>query len=860
MGPGISSSAVLKTAREYRQKYPGSVLLVRVGDFYELYFEQADSVGGELLGLQVVDKKFRSGTVRFTGFPARSLLRYVELLVGRHGLSVALCEQFQDDPLSRTFARRVTRVITPGTLIEDQCVGDTRVHNYVMAVARADGDALGLAWLDVATGDFMTGVSHAVSLSADVARIRPREILADAACAAVRRALDAAHVAGTRPRVTGVAAASFVGPEPALLACAELSGGEKAAACAVLNYVAATQLGLLPPLQPPTRYCAEGHMRISAATAAALELVQPASALAAPRGSSAPAPAPAPHTLLAEIDRTRTSAGARLLAKRLTAPSTERAIIERRLDLVAFFNQTTRVRDRIYDRLPNIGDVERAVNKLSLNCGGPLDLLEIARTLAEVARIKSILAEHFDSPAPVTREPAAGGGWLARRKAASRHCTLDPEALHLVRAKERALQPLEPLVRDIELKIRPDADRDLRVFGFLRADCCPEITLLHRQLRAKDLEREKLQLKWQIHYKCGTLRLDTTPALGHFIEVSKRDSEKLMEDADFRMIQSLKSKVRFVNARWTNLLSEIEILRSAIRAEEIRVFDDLKNSALEASAAIRTNSKVLADFDVAISMSLIACDRQYTRPRLAADPSTDSHLIVHGRHPVVESQLLAASRQYVSNDCEFASPDARVLLLTGPNMGGKSTFLRQTALISILAQMGSFVPATDAHLHIFDAIYSRIGAHDNVALDQSTFMVEMSETADILRHATDRSLVILDEIGRGTATAEGISIAYATLRYLHDRTRCMAIFATHYHELVPHVVPALTAVRPLQTKVFEDGLGGFAFLHKVGPGICQKSHALYVAQIAGIPKEVLAAARHFAATQLNTTRSLCPTE
>ncbi|KAJ2818385.1 MutS protein 1, partial [Coemansia sp. 'formosensis'] len=538
-----------------------------------------------------------------------------------------------------------------------------------------------------------------------------------------------------------------------------------------------------------------------------------------------------------------------------------------RLDLVEFFNYNTRVRDQIYERLDNIGDVERAVNKLSLNCGGPHDLLDIARTLGEVSKIKSILRAHLDSgkdgswedrlsdPAVADGSAALGGRSARRRSSALRR--LCPTALDIVRRKESALLALEPLVRDIDSKIRKDAERDVRVFGFLRPDCSDRITSLHRQLVAKDLERKQLQLHWQMQFKCPSLRLDTIPALGHFIEVSKRDSERLSDSAEFRMIQSLKSKVRFENNRWTYLLSEIEMLKSTIQAEEMRVFEELRDSALEVSASIRTNSKVLADLDVAISMSLLASARQYMRPRFVSTSESldgtgsDMHIIVNGRHPVVESQLLASNRQYVGNDCTFSDTDSRVLLLTGPNMGGKSTFLRQTALISILAQVGSFVPADDAQLRIFDAIYSRIGARDNLALDQSTFMVEMSETADILKHATANSLVILDEIGRGTSTVDGISVAYATLRYLHDRTRCKAIFATHYHELVPHVVPELSAIQPLQTAIYEDGQGGFAFLHKVKPGICSKSHALYVAQIAGIPKEVLETARDFVASRLS---------
>ncbi|KAJ1936029.1 MutS protein 1 [Linderina pennispora] len=311
------------------------------------------------------------------------------------------------------------------------------------------------------------------------------------------------------------------------------------------------------------------------------------------------------------------------------------------------------------------------------------------------------------------------------------------------------------------------------------------------------------------------------------------------------MIQTLKSKVRFENPEWTYLLSEIEMVHSLIRAEELRVFEELRDSVLEVSSTIRTNSRVLAELDVAISMAVLAARHQFSRPQFVTDRD-DTHSIIGGRHPIVEAQLISANRQFVANDCKFNANSSQVLLLTGPNMGGKSTYLRQVALISILAQIGSFVPANEAQLHVVDAIYSRIGAHDNLALDQSTFMVEMSETADILRHATSRSLVILDEIGRGTSTTDGVSIAYATLKYLHGKVRCKTLFATHYHELVPHVVPSLAGVQPLHTAIYEDGEGGFAFLHKVKPGICERSHGLYVAQIAGMPDEVLETARQFA--------------
>ncbi|KAJ1663332.1 MutS protein 1 [Coemansia sp. RSA 1813] len=986
-----STSAVLSTVREYRQKYPNCVLLVRVGDFYELYFEQADEVGGDILGLQVVDKKFRSGAVRFTGFPARALLRYIELLVYRHGLSIALCEQFQE-PMRRTFTRKVTRVITPGTLIDDQCIADTRVHNYILSIARldkrqmkyqkrldewqrnksiledahkmdvaraiadarrewgalgnslsefndadvclpdafeappmpliseipdgenesvagtsADADIeLSLAWLDLATGDFMTCPSSRSMLGTDIARIRPKEVLVDSSSMAVQLLLASIYPpsqAASHPTITKVPTDTFhhwhrsraesqeteadeskntlearsektsqnaaagsskpggfnanvawsisapprqliALPERLLFEATELSRGEHAAASALLNYILDTQLGLLPPLQPPKRYKVESHVRMSAPTIQALELLRPLMGDHADAGRS----------LRSEIDHTRTSAGGRLLAKRLVAPSADLDIIEERLDFVEFFGANPRVRDQIYEHLTNIGDVERAVNKLSLNCGGPHDLLDIARTLQVVSKIKVVLNDYLKKPvSSALKKTKRSNVARNRRSGALQSHRAESELRNVVCAKEAALQSLDGLAKDIASKIRSDAPRDLKEFGFLQPNCSKEIRSLHRQLDTKDEERRQLQEKWRQQYGCNTLKLDTIPALGHFIEVSKREAARMADaHSDFRMIQSLKSKVRFENSEWTYLLSEIEMLRNRLQAEEMRVFEELRNSALASSLAIRTNSKVLAEIDVAISSALHASTRQYVRPRFVSfEPGSKNkrHIILNGRHPAVESQLLESSRQYVGNDCAFDSSDSRVLLLTGPNMGGKSTYLRQIALTSILAQLGNFVPADDAQLQIVDAIYSRIGAHDNLALDQSTFMIEMSETADILKHATPDSLVILDEIGRGTSTSDGIAIAYATLKYLHDEVRCKAVFATHYHELVPHVVPGLDALSPLHTAVYEDGKGGFSFLHKVRPGICTDSHALYVAQIAGIPKKVLKMARDFAASK-----------
>ncbi|KAJ1952837.1 MutS protein 1, partial [Linderina pennispora] len=692
----ISTSSVLSAVREYRQKYPGCVLLVRVGDFYELYFDHADDIGGDLLGLQVVNKKFRNGTVRFTGFPARSLDRYLETLVARHGLNVALCEQFQE-PMRRVFTRKVTRVITPGTLIDEQYANSTRMHNYIVSIARIDprsiehqqmvnrwqrdkaaieerhaadvsriiaeakrkwemereglearqkrrgpgrprkhqgtipidfllaeefdpssvcvpdppeipprpdfsinassdpstiDASLSLAWLDLATGDFMTCSSSPSSLPTDLARIRPREILVDESDYMVHDMVKAIYPCSStssqitgQPAVTHVTAASFhqwsqpqvpgtecepnssitdepeekrsnslnpnvhwqlsapsqslvTTPDMLLLEATELSSCEQTAARALLNYVLDTQLGLLPPLQPPKRYQVEGHMKMSAATIQALELIRPQ--LSGDRGSSE-------HTLLAEIDYTKTSSGARLLAKRLTAPSTSIDIIEQRMDLLEFFRVNSRARELVREHLEGISDIERAVNKLSLNCGGPHDLLDIARTLQEVTKIKQVL----EAALVPKKQPADVRRIFSQRKRAAPSYRSPEAIIEVARRKATALQTLMPLVRNIESKIRVDAERDIRVFGFLKPNCSTHLTHLHEKLKEKNRERHQMQEKWISRYHCPSLKLETLSNIGHFIEVSKRDASTLLDSSGFRMIQTLKSKVRFENPEWT---------------------------------------------------------------------------------------------------------------------------------------------------------------------------------------------------------------------------------------------------------------------------------------------------------------------
>jgi DNA mismatch repair protein MutS len=567
------------------------------------------------------------------------------------------------------------------------------------------------------------------------------------------------------------------------------------AACgALLDYVELTQAGKRPALGTPRRERADGTMEIDPATRRNLELVR---CFDGRREGS----------LLATVDRTLTGPGARLLAERLAAPLTDKAEIERRLDLVQLFVERPALRERVREALKRTPDVERALQRLSVGRGGPRDLAALRDGLDSAEALAALLGAEPEALMPA---PAPLAGIVA---AASDHRVL-------IEALAAALSDEPPLfVRD---------------GGFIRAGYRAE---LDEQRTLRDDSRKTvaaLEARYRASTGVASLKIRHNNMIGYHIEVTATHADKLdLAALGFARRQSMSNATRFSTAELADLESRIGRAADQALALELAIFDTLVGEAMAVQAAIVAAGRALAALDVAAALAELAASANYVRPVLADDTSFD---IAGGRHPVVESALLRQGTGFVPNDCALG-PDRRLWLLTGPNMAGKSTFLRQNALIAVLAQAGAFVPAKQARIGIVDRLFSRVGAADDLARGRSTFMVEMVETAAILNQATAKSLVILDEIGRGTATFDGLSIAWATLEHLHEINKCRALFATHYHELGA-LKERLGALAPYTMRV-KEWQNEVVFLHEVAPGAADRSYGIHVAQLAGLPAAVV---------------------
>ncbi|HYL50112.1 MAG TPA: DNA mismatch repair protein MutS, partial [Stellaceae bacterium] len=690
---------------------------------------------------------------------------------------------------------------TPGTLTEDNLL-DARRNNYLAALAEAQGE-LALAWLDLSTGDFALQTVAAGDLGAALARLVPGEILLPERLVQ-RPALfellgewKSALTPLSNPRFdsdNGRKRLEVLYGVAALDAFGAFTRAAIAAAGALVDYVELTQQGKLPALMPPRLVAGGAFMAIDPATRRNLELVE---TLSGERKGS----------LLAALDRTATGAGARLLAEHLAAPLTDRAAIEARLDAVAFFRADERLRDDVRAILRRCGDLARAMARLALGRGGPRDLACLRDTLSESAALRARL----DNAEPVLVAAAA--------RDLGEHATF-------VARLTRALAAELPL-----------AARD---GGFIAAGYTAELDAL-RQLRA---DGKRLIVELQARYASETgiasLKIRFNNVLGYHIDVTPAQAGKL--GPQFIHRQTLASSMRYATTELAELESKIASAADKALALELKLFDDLIGEARARAEMIQRAASALAALDVAASHAELAAERHYCRPAIADD---NAFAVTAGRHPVVELALKAAGQPFVANDCELKSGQ-RLWLLTGPNMAGKSTFLRQNALIAVMTQMGGYVPATTATLGIVDRLFSRVGAADDLARGRSTFMVEMVETAAILNQATARSLVILDEIGRGTATFDGLSIAWATLEHLHDVNRCRALFATHYHELT--ALASKLGELSCRTMRVKEWRGEVVFLHEIAAGAADRSYGIHVAKLAGLPPSVLARAEAVLAT------------
>jgi DNA mismatch repair protein MutS len=787
---------------ELKRQHPDCLLFYRMGDFYELFFADAAKAAAAL-DIQLTKRgRHEGGDIPMCGVPVHAAEAYLARLI-RQGFRVAVCEQMEDPAEAKkrgskaAIRRAVVRIVTPGTITEENLL-DARRNNYLAAIAEAGGE-LAIAWLELSTGGFaMQGVS-ATGLATALARLEPGEILVPDRL--LQRPELAAPLADWQNALTPLPSARFDSENgrrrlEALFSVRTLDAfgafarAELAAGGALSDYVNLTQQGKLPPLQPPRRLALGAVMEIDAATRRNLELTQ---TLAGERKGS----------LLSTIDRTVTGAGARLLAEHLAAPLTDPGAINARLDAVAFIVEQDRLRGDLRDVLRRCSDMERAMARLMLGRGGPRDLAGLRETLRETATLRRLLAEHA-----ATAKPA------------------------LIVEAERGLGEHGDFVGRLTRALGPELPLLTRDGGFIATGYLPELDEL--RLLRDDSRRmiAELQARYAAASGVAALKIRHNNVLGYYIEVTAAQSDKLRDGFIHR--QTMANAMRFSTVELGELESKIAAAGERGIALELRLFEDLVAEARARAADIARAAAALAQLDVAAALAELAVAERYARP--AVDDSL-AFAIRGGRHPVVEAALRAGdAARFIANDCDLRESQ-RLWLLTGPNMAGKSTFLRQNALIAIMAQAGSFVPAEAAQLGVVDRLFSRVGAADDLARGRSTFMVEMVETAAILNQAGVRALVILDEIGRGTATFDGLSIAWAAVEHLHDVNRCRGLFATHYHELTA-LAAKLDQLACFTMRV-KEWQGDVVFLHEVAAGAADRSYGIHVAKLAGLPPAVV---------------------
>lgn len=789
-----------------KAQYPGALLFYRMGDFYEMFFEDAVAAS-QALDIALTKRGQHDGQdIPMCGVPVHSAEGYLLTLI-RKGFRVAVCEQMEDPAEakkrgSKSVVRRdVVRLVTPGTLTEESLL-EARRNNYLCAFSLVRDEAA-LAWVDISTGECHVMPMSPVRLGPELARLMPSEVVISEAAEADLAGIVTDSGAALTP--LGRAAFDSTAAEKRLCALYGIGSleaygtfnrAEVSALGAVVEYLDITQKGNLPLLRPPVREAEAGVMQIDAATRRNLELTH---ALTGGRAGS----------LLSAIDRTVTAGGARLLERRLSSPARDLETLNSRLDSVGFIHDSGRLGDDLREALRKVPDLDRALSRLALDRGGPRDLAAIRNGLEQADRIATIL-QPSELPSLLKQSASALLGHDA-----------------LIDLLGQALVAEPPLLA--------------RDGGFIATGYDAELD----EMRALRDEGRSVIARMQTEYASQTgiqsLKIKHNNVLGYFIEVTATHAERMLSEPlsdTFRHRQTTANQLRFTTPDLTEM--ETRILNAGGHALEIekRLYSALKDSILDAAAHIGATARALAELDLSSALADLARGENWARPKI---DNSRRLLIEGGRHPVVEQSLRKqGGAPFVANDCDLGD-GTDIWLLTGPNMAGKSTFLRQTALIALMAQIGSFVPAARAEIGLVSQLFSRVGASDDLARGRSTFMVEMVETAAILNQADDHALVILDEIGRGTATYDGLSIAWATLEHLHDMNRCRALFATHYHELTA-LAGKLDRVdnATVSVKEFE---GDIIFLHEVRKGAADRSYGVQVAKLAGLPDAVVSRAR-----------------
>ncbi len=790
---------------EIKTQYPSALLFYRMGDFYELFFDDAVAASAALDIALTKRGKHDGGDIPMCGVPHHAAESYLLTLI-RKGFRVAVCEQMETPAEakkrgSKSVVRRdVVRLVTPGTLTEDTLL-EAREHNFLAALAKLRDD-YAFAWVDISTGGLWVEKISLVSLGPEIARLRPSELIIPES--QMEEISEIIH--DTECSLTPLGPTTFDSTSgekrlkdhyqvQTLEGFANFERVEIAALGAIVDYLDITQKGKLPFLQPPIQQSTLQIMQIDAATRRNLEITQ---ALSGGRKG----------TLLSTIDKTVTAAGARLLEQRISSPSLDTNRICKRLDAIEQMIVNRTSRDALREALRRVPDLERAVSRISLDRAGPRDLANIRNGLVQGVEIASQL--EASDLCPVLD--------------AGRRALLGHE--NLIELLSNAIIKGPPiLVRDGGF-VEHGFDQDLDEARLLRDEGRSIIAKMQKEYS----ERAKIQ----------SLKIKHNNVLGYFIETPSTHAEKMMTpplNEAFIHRQTTANQVRFTTVK----LSEIEtkILNAGNRAIEIekRIFLLICDEVLCVAEDILAASKGLAEFDLSTSLAELAIQENWVRP--IVDDSRHFS-IIGGRHPVVEAAVKRVGGTFIPNNCDL--DDGGIWLLTGPNMAGKSTFLRQNALIALLSQVGSFVPAVSAHIGLVTQLFSRVGASDDLARGRSTFMVEMIETAAILNQSGNQALVILDEIGRGTATYDGLSIAWATLEHLHSVNRTRTLFATHYHELT-NLSSKLDRVENA-TVVVKEWEGNVVFLHEVKKGAADRSYGVQVAQLAGLPSIVVDRARN----------------
>ena len=784
---------------EIKGRYPGALLFYRMGDFYEMFFQDAVEAS-EALDIALTKRGTHGGQpILMCGVPVVSAEGYLLALI-RKGFRVAIAEQMENPAEAKkrgyksVVKRDVVRLVTPGTLTEDSLL-EARRSNYLCAFAEVRDEGA-LAWADISTGEFRVMACPPARLAAELARLAPREVLVSEA----REAVWAEVVREAGAAITALARGSFEsgGAEARISALYAVAGlasfgafgrAEIAAMGALVDYLELTQRGKLPLLRAPVREASGGTVQIDAATRRNLELTQ---ALSGGREGS----------LLASIDRTVTAAGARLLEVRLSSPSRDLGVIGRRLEAVRWLVEGS-ARHELRAALRMVPDMDRALSRLALERGGPRDLAAIRAGLAQAARI-----------------------------------VLDgaPEALV---ESGRALRGQEDLVDLLDRALVAEPPLMVRDGGYIASGHDAELDATRRLRDEGRAVVGDMQAQFISETGIASLKIKHNNVLGYFIEVSSVHAEKLLGTARFLHRQTNANVKRFSTIELSEMETRILNAGNLALEQEKAHFDALRAEVLARAAAIATAARGLAELDLSAALADLAVAEDWTAP--VVDDSR-AFEVAGGRHPVVERALKRQGVAFVPNDCRLTGGDTPAIwLLTGPNMAGKSTFLRQNAVIALLAQMGSYVPAKKARVGLVSQLFSRVGAADDLARGRSTFMVEMVETAAILNQADDRALVILDEIGRGTATYDGLSIAWATLENLHDVNRCRALFATHYHEMTA-LAGKLKGVSNATVTV-KEWEGDVIFLHEVREGAADRSYGVQVARLAGLPHAVVERAK-----------------